>query len=71
MREVIAIRDISSSEASPMLLLTRSRIMSDSLNGWFKLPRPNNSEPASPIPESDLTKTFLPVFLPMFVNDAQ
>ena len=58
MRDVIAIRDISSSEASPMLLLTRSRMRSDSLKGWFRLPRPNSNAPACPIPDSDLTRTW-------------
>ena len=27
-------------------------------------PRPSSSAPACPIPESDLTRTFLPVFFP-------
>ncbi len=56
--------ETSSSPASPTLLLTRSRIRSDSLRGWFRLPCPTNIEPAWPIPDSDLTRTFFPVFLP-------
>ena len=61
---VTANLDISSSEASPMLLPTRSRKMSDSLNGWFRLLRPTNIVPTCPIPDNDLTSTFLPVFFP-------
>src|SRR5207302_11330130 len=35
-------RETSSSPASPMLLPTRSRIRSDSFNGWFRLRCPTN-----------------------------
>jgi hypothetical protein len=61
---VTAILDICSSPASPMLLLTLSRTRSDSLRGWFKLPRPTKVAPTWPIPDNDLTNTFLPVFFP-------
>jgi len=43
---VILILEICSSEASPMLFEILSRIRSDSLSGWSRLPRPKSIVPA-------------------------